>query len=119
MQVYELSAKYDSRASFYNKAQVIETKHGDEICPVYNEPVLPNEAGLCSLCNNSFNQNLVILQSYNTRVAYLTTDQCPNTCKVLDTYSQTTLRHIKEFLAQNGFTANNSKQIMADYGITE
>jgi hypothetical protein len=28
----------------------------------------------------------------------------------------TTLRHIKEFLKQNGFRADNSKQIMADYG---
>lgn len=56
MQVYELSARYDARASFYGKAEVYGT------------------------------------------------------------YSQTTLRHIKEFLSQNGFVANNSKQIMADYG---
>jgi hypothetical protein len=36
--------------------------------------------------------------------------------EVFGTYSQTTLRHIKEFLLQHGFRADNSKQIMADYG---
>ena len=35
---------------------------------------------------------------------------------VVDTYSQTTLRHIKEFLKQNGFKADSKKQIMEDYG---
>lgn len=83
MQVYELSARYDARASFYGKAQVIEDDNGDKT-----------------------------LQSYSTKVAKIVNGKP----EVYGTYSQTTLRHIKEFLTQNGFTANNSKQIMAEYG---
>jgi hypothetical protein len=39
--------------------------------------------------------------------------------EVYGTYSSTTLRHIKEFLKQNGFKAESSKQIMADYGVQQ
>ena len=52
------------------------------------------------------------LYSYNTLVAEMK-DGKP---VVYGTYSQTTLRHIKEWLKQNGFKAENSKQIMNDYG---
>lgn len=100
MQVYELSANYDSRASFYGKAQVIVSDDGSKT-----------------------------LQSYSTKVAIIkpvtredlgrveSTDEY--NVEVFGTYSQTTLRHIKEFLLQNGFKADNSKQIMADYGATK
>lgn len=53
-----------------------------------------------------------ILTSYTTVVASIAHGQA----FVRGTYSQTTLRHIKEFLRQEGFRADNSKQIMADYG---
>ncbi len=82
MQAYELSTKYDSRASFYGKARV-------EIEDTTKQ-----------------------LFSYNTHVASIK-DGKP---MVFGTYSQTTLRHIKEFLQQNGFKADNNKQIMANYG---
>lgn len=97
MRVYKLPAKYDSRASFYGKAQVfIEEDDGT-----------------------------LTLQSYDTKVAKIIPAHSKKTgsgwvnkkAEVYGTYSQTTLRHIKEFLAQNDFTANNSKQIMADYGV--
>lgn len=52
------------------------------------------------------------LISYTTHVASIKNGKP----EVYGTYSQTTLRHIKEFLAQNGFAANNSKQILKDYG---
>ena len=52
------------------------------------------------------------LYSYGTLVAEIQ-DGVP---VVYDTYSQTTLRHIKEYLKQNGFKDDNSKQIMTDYG---
>lgn len=52
------------------------------------------------------------LYSYNTKVAEIEDGKA----KVYGTYSQTTLRHIKEFLLQNGFKAENSKQIIKDYG---
>lgn len=53
----------------------------------------------------------LLLWSYNTNVATIKNGKA----FVRGTYSQTTLRHIKEFLLQNGFRADNSKQIMADY----
>lgn len=84
MQTYELSANYDSRASFYGKAKVDE-ENGNRV-----------------------------LTSYTTKVALITSD---GVAKVFGTYSQTTLRHIKEFLKQNGFKAVNSKQIIKDYGV--
>lgn len=59
------------------------------------------------------NDGVLELISYTTRVACIYADK---TARVYGTYSNTTLRHIKEFLKQNGFKADNSKQIMADYG---
>ena len=53
-----------------------------------------------------------VLTSYNTVVASIRDGKA----KVNGTYSQTTLRHIKEFLRQYGFKADTAKQIMTDYG---
>ena len=55
------------------------------------------------------------LYSYDTLVAEIK-DGKP---VVYGTYSQTTLRHIKEWLKQLGFKAETSKQIMNDYGVKE
>ena len=55
--------------------------------------------------------NKITLQSYNTRVAYIEDDKA----FIYGTYSCTTLRHIKEFLLQHGFKADNKKQILKDY----
>jgi hypothetical protein len=55
--------------------------------------------------------NKLILQSYNTDVAVIENGRAT----VFGTYSMTTSRHIKEFLLQNGFKADNTKQIMKDY----
>ena len=52
------------------------------------------------------------LYSYDTLVAEIK-DGKPY---VYGTNSQTTLRHIKDWLKQNGFKAESGKQIMADYG---
>jgi hypothetical protein len=89
MATQELAARYDSRASFYGKAKV-ETDYPE-----------------------------VRLISYVTHVATIRYNGQPDdkgTAEVYGTYSQTTLRHIKEFLSQYGFVANNAKQIIADYG---
>lgn len=84
----DLSAIYDSRQSFYGKARV------------------------------EYNDGDLELISYRTRVAVIYKERTPGlpVARVYDTYSATTLRHIKEFLKQNGFIANTAKQIMADYG---
>lgn len=79
---YELSTQYDSRKSFYGKANV--RKEGRRI----------------------------VLRSYATDVAYIIDGR---RAVVLGTYSPTTLRHIKDFLLQNGFKAETSKQILEDY----
>jgi len=56
-----------------------------------------------------------ILRSYDTDVAEIENGKA----KVFGLYSATTTRHIKDFLQQNGFKAESSKQIMADYGVKE
>ncbi len=55
-----------------------------------------------------------ILRSYSTDVAYIENGKAV----VNGSYSQTTLRHINEFLKQNGFTADSWKQIEKDYSLT-
>ena len=82
----ELYPNYDSRKSFYGKA-IVET-----------EPGKP-----------------VDLYSYGTLVARIDYAQSPTIPQVFGTYSATTLRHIKEFLKQNHFTADNKTQIINDY----
>ncbi len=57
--------------------------------------------------------NKKTLRSYTTDVAYIENGEAV----VKDTYSVTTLRHIKEFLLQNGFKADNKAQILKDYGV--
>lgn len=51
------------------------------------------------------------LFSYETEVAYIENGKA----YVIDTYSSTMLRHIKEFLKQNGYKATTKKQIEDDY----
>ena len=51
------------------------------------------------------------LYSYNTLVCEIKN----NNTIVFGTHSQTTLRHIKEFLKQNGIKADTKKQIEDDY----
>jgi hypothetical protein len=87
--MYELTPRYDARKSFYSKAVVLvnsENATGDE----YTKTLL----------------------SYQTPVAAI---QADNKAVVFGLYSATTTRHIKEFLKQEGFKAESSKQIKADY----
>jgi hypothetical protein len=86
----ELKAIYDGRKSFYGKAKVREDGNG------------------------------LALISYETTVAKIITkntngdDITPYV--IIDCmYSATTLRHIKEFLKQNGFKAESKAQIIRDY----
>lgn len=80
---------YDSRKSFYNKATVTEDANGK------------------------------YLTSYETIVARITDKnngyKIAPYAEVYGTYSATTLRHIKEFLKQNGFKAESKQQILKDY----
>lgn len=56
-----------------------------------------------------------VLYSYGTKVAYITYEGNEKKAVVLNTHSATTLRHIKEFLLQNGFKADSKKQIEKNY----
>lgn len=56
-------------------------------------------------------KNGSVLYSYNTKVAQIEN----NKPIVYDTFSDTTLRHIREYLKQNGYKAETKKQIIADY----
>ena len=60
-------------------------------------------------------ENDVFLMSYDTIVAFYNRET--KIAKVVNTYSATTLRHIKEFLKQSGFKAESKKQIEKDYCI--
>lgn len=53
----------------------------------------------------------LVLYSYDTEVAFIEN----NKAVVTNLQSATTLRHVKDFLLQNNFKAENKKQIIADY----
>src|SRR5205809_32877 len=90
---YELTPKFDSRASFYGKAKVTE--------------------------ENTIEDNVIAhkLYSYDTHVATILKDTVDDTgtATIYGTYSATTLRHIKEFLKQHNFKADTKAQMVADY----
>lgn len=58
--------------------------------------------------------NIKVLTSYDTPVALIEDDKV----YIDNLYSQTTLRHIKEFLKQNGYDALTKKQILTEYKAT-
>ncbi|MHA1690019.1 MAG: hypothetical protein ACTSU7_00145 [Candidatus Heimdallarchaeaceae archaeon] len=60
-------------------------------------------------------EGVLKLRSYNTIVCIIKN----NKPIVYGTYSNTTLRHIKEFLKQNGFKAETKQQILKDYSKEE
>ena len=83
----QLKTIYDKAISFYGKAETETTK------------------------------NSIILYSYNTKVAEIKGNKVILNNNIDDNllFSNTTLRHIKEFLKQNGFKADTKKQIIKDY----
>lgn len=83
---YYLLPQFDSRKSFYEKARVRMLPDGE-----------------------------MDLISYGSRVATIYPDGDVALYKDWDT-SQTTLRHVKEFLRQNGYRADSKRQIEARYG---
>lgn len=88
----ELIPQYDTAKSFYGKA-------------------------IISLENTGEYTLYSTLYSYGTRVCSICLHEGVITARVYGTYSPTTLRHIKEFLKQNGFKAETKKQILSDYGV--
>ena len=87
-EMYTLEPRYDSRASFYDKAKVFIKE--DSIC--YNE----------------------LLYSYDTLVAIYIKDKMGTLeeFSYLGKYSQTTTRHQKEFFKQKGLSDKQIKELM-------
>lgn len=86
MSRYGMQTQFDNRKSFYNKADVdVDDETGEKT-----------------------------LYSYNTPVAKITKDKKVTLLPKWD-LSATTLRHVKEFLKQNGLVADSLKQIRRDY----
>lgn len=83
MKSYYLIAKYDSRASFYNKALVEDHGQGVKVLKSYNTKV-------CIIKGNKYELNGAIDRDL--------------------LFSNTTLRHIKEFLRQELGIENLTKK---------
>ena len=81
-----LEPKYDARKSFYGKAHVVDDSDGSQILYSYDTPV----------CKINDRGEVELLSMWDS--------------------SQTTLRHVKEFLQQNGFKVGSKSQIAAMYG---
>lgn len=84
----ELIPHFDSRNSFYGKARVVEKDDGTKILYSYATPVCKIKDGKATLLSKGY-------LGWNS--------------------SQTTLRHVKEFLKQNGFDADSLKQLEKNY----
>lgn len=88
----ELHPEYDSRQSFYGKARVIIKDDGTQILYSYATPVCKIKDGKVTLLKKG----------------YLGWASSP-----------TTLRHVKEFLKQNGFEAGSYKELAKMYPVEQ
>ena len=79
---------FDSRQSFYNKAKVVEKDDGSKVLYSYYTPVVRIKDGEAILLHKGY-------LGWNS--------------------SQTTLRHVKDFLRQNGFEIGSSKDLAKMY----
>lgn len=84
--VYSLNCVYDSRNSFYGKANVSIDNEGTKD-----------------------------LYSYDTKVATITNINGVKTLEVYNMQSPTTLRHVKEFMQQNGYDKLTKSEIEDKY----
>ena len=80
-----LNTEFDSAKSFYNKAQF------------------------------NAEDGKIVLYSYNSRVCEIKGGKAVIITEHPQVFSNTTLRHIKEFLKQKGFKAESKEQLIADY----
>ena len=88
----ELTPDYDARKSFYGKALINVSREGGYFATLtsYGTPVARVE-----LPDNTLAYRVTLLDDWDC--------------------SQTTLRHVKEFLKQHAFKADSKAQIQRDY----
>lgn len=89
---YDLGAEHDSRKSFYGKAKVDVKDDGTQVLYSYGTPVCRIENGKVTLLNKGY-------------LGWAS--------------SQTTLRHVKEFLKQNGFEVASLRELAKMYPIEQ
>lgn len=96
-----LEPKFDNRKSFYGKA-----------CCIDSSGILGISRTLYSYGTPVCNISLLFEEGtdFSKGRVYLNGDVCDSLL-----FSNTTLRHIKEFLKQNGFKAESKKQVINDY----
>lgn len=90
--ITDLSANYDNRKSFYGKARVDVKDNGTKVLYSYGTPVCRIEKGKATLLNKG-------------HLGWSS--------------SQTTLRHVKEFLKQNGFEVASLRELAKMYPIEQ
>ena len=87
----------------YKKMKTELTTQYDSRKSFYKKAMVESENGILTLI------------SYNTRVAKIENGEAV----VYGSYSRTTIRHITEFLKQNGFIAVSQAQILTDYSLKD
>ena len=90
--VVDLEPDYDSRKSFYGKARVDVRPDGTQVLWSYNTPVCMIKDGKATLLKKGY-------------LGWAS--------------SQTTLRHVKEFLKQNGFEAGSINDLRKKYEVKQ
>lgn len=75
------------------------------------KPVIDSRKSFYKKANVITENDKISLISYSTKVAEIKDGKA----KIFDTYSATTLRHIKDFLYQNGFKIGTKKELMEMY----
>lgn len=95
MSEYFLEPIYDSRMSFYSKAKVVEE---DGVKKLY-----------------SYKSLICEIQDDNAVIIHNIIDHNGESL----TFSNTSLRHLKEFLRQNNLAASSKAQIFSSYAIVE
>lgn len=76
------------------------------------EPVFDTRKSFYGKAKIVTENDTITLISYTTKVAEIKDGKA----KIFGTYSPTTLRHIKDFLYQNGFKIGTKKELMEMYG---
>ena len=80
---------------------------------IYLNPSLDSRKSFYKKASIRTEDNKLILRSYQTDVAFI--DLNTKIATVYNMYSNTTTRHIKDFLYQYGFKIGTSKEIMKMY----
>lgn len=75
------------------------------------KPVLDSRKSFYKKANVITENDTITLISYSTKVAEIKDGKA----KIFGTYSRTTVRHINDFLYQNGFKVGNKKELMEMY----